>query len=1291
MRTEIEVYLGDEQLEFSEPLDILFNYKITDNTNPTAIRNSFSKGIKIAGTPKNNDIFGHIWDLSRIQGYEGNIKTGFNPLKKTPFTIYVDGNIYESGYAKLDSINRKNNQIYYNLTLFGGIGELFYSLTYKDEDGNEKKTLADLQYEERGDDDSLTEVIDMDFTINKETIWDAWQQIMGESSAVYDDLEVDRPNNYLYQNKWKFINFMPAYEGIPENFSPNKVLMNQRNNIAYIWSDSGFTTVDGFALGESDEDLTYNETKDYRSYLQRPVIKMQEIIKACQNPINNGGWELRLDETFFNDNNPYWNDTWLTLDKLQNVKEGGEITTVTEVEIGSKKGNYYDLSVDVDSLSEFTNINLGIGIEWTNTTTTTANNLYLSYQYDGAGGGGMFEEVCRWYKYNGAILLQIVGYNAVDEVIATSNVNYLYSPNSNLGTDWGSFKGSFMSDKVPVPSVIYHSGRFIKDGNKYIWADDSGKPTAINFRFTEKSNISKLRLKVMNPYTVSYKYYDGIFSPSNKTSYNGYNQPYLFTTPFINSSRQDDVDEAFKRGGLIYGNQKPFMVDANLEVQDYAELFSGTKIRKVDYLTTENTACDYLIAYAKMFGLYFWRDFNATPKDDSYNKGVIYLLTRNSFYDKENIIDIQDIVDRSRDMVITPSTADSKWLMFNTEQIESEAEEEYVSEFGSEYGSQRINTGFNFNGETKDLLDKVIFKGGVEVLETDKYYAYVSWDKAPYTYNGFRYNLYKKNNENKYDVKVIEVPVEMIPTNPINKNGWERTDVFPKLQFHTTENDPIDGKDVLVFFKGSSHKEEVADNRNEYWISDDLPQMAGFNDGSACWLMTWSEEDMMGNKIAYKLNGIPMFGRNLIGYGGVITHTLDMGNPKMTFIRDTYNSPQMSIYAKCWKSFIEDMYDDDNRLLSCYVRFDNKPVSSQLRNLYWFDNSIWRLNTIKDWNITEIEPIKCEFVKIMDLNNYHTTPINYDAYLSLTFPALKEVDYKQDENGAVNIYYEIGDEEQTIYGKLETTDTWSFYDTIPMEYEDGTYDGLTTDEVMTPSNTYGSGDTIKEFKIPANTSRMYRDIKIQVEGTTETYRSKCIIRQAASTAKSIVLTPSSLPPFSAAGGGRTIKVVFNNREGNEIPLISYLNNSSAWITATWGVWTDNEATLTISISSNSGYEREGGIVLTSIDGTVKRTLSITQSSNIVESFNVEPKIINMDAAGGFATITVDGNMDSWEIKGYPEWVQIIDVSSNNFTISVEPNRDDNRDGLIDVAGYFGEDSSTELIQITQSRDFDIIG
>ena len=281
MKQEIQLFIGGEEVEFSKDPQILFNYKITDATNPTAIKNTYSKSIVLEGTQKNNAIFGNIWNLERMQyyGYDGG--AGFNPIKKTPFELYLNGELVESGYVKLDNVSKKNGSTAYSLTLYGGLGSLFFSLSYGDGEGDKKKTLADLRY---GGDANL----DLSFKINKETVFDAWHTIMGDPNAVYDKSEVNRPNNYLYDDKWEVINFMPAYEGIPEDFSPEKVLINTNDNTFFQTDVNGYQPVNGFLLGEASEDLTMNQTRDLRSYLQRPVIRMMSIIDACCDPVNNG-------------------------------------------------------------------------------------------------------------------------------------------------------------------------------------------------------------------------------------------------------------------------------------------------------------------------------------------------------------------------------------------------------------------------------------------------------------------------------------------------------------------------------------------------------------------------------------------------------------------------------------------------------------------------------------------------------------------------------------------------------------------------------------------------------------------------------------------------------------------------------------------------------------------------------------------------------------------------------------------------------------------------------------------
>ena len=167
--------------------------------------------------------------------------------------------LYEQGYVKLDEVRRVGGDYEYDITLYGGLGDFFYNLSLND-DGNEMK-LSDLNFED-----------DIDFTINLDTVKTAW-----------DSLKNNR------QDKWQTINFMPAYNGIPEDFEADKMLIDTKStNLAKTKSEDGKTykTRENWVMAELPDEMTEWETRDLRSYLQRPCIRMKEIIKAClQSPI----------------------------------------------------------------------------------------------------------------------------------------------------------------------------------------------------------------------------------------------------------------------------------------------------------------------------------------------------------------------------------------------------------------------------------------------------------------------------------------------------------------------------------------------------------------------------------------------------------------------------------------------------------------------------------------------------------------------------------------------------------------------------------------------------------------------------------------------------------------------------------------------------------------------------------------------------------------------------------------------------------------------------------------------
>ena len=1208
MKQEIQLFIGGEEVEFSKDPQILFNYKITDNTNPTAIKNTYSKSIVLEGTQKNNIIFGNIWNLERMQyyGYDGG--TGFNHIKKTPFELYLNGELVESGYVKLDNISTKNGNTTYSFTLYGGLGSLFFSLSYGDGEGDKKKTLADLRY---GGDTNL----DLSFKINKETVYDAWHTIMEDPNAVRNESEVNRPNNYLYDEKWRTINFMPAYEGVPEDFSPEKVLINTNDDTFFQTDVDGYKPVNGFLLGEASEGLTMNQTRDLRSYLQRPVIRMKSIIDACCDPVNNGGWELKLDERFFNLDNPYYANTWLTLGTIRENLGGGEKETLTNATLTkeeSKRGvDYYRIDTNTDTLSEYTNIRLNFGLKFAPSASSTKTNLYLNYKYEG-NTNGVFAERTIYYHFESAYLVQLVAYDSAGVAVAESDTQYLYSgSDAGFNPIYGYFKENWEKDGIPTGNVNYRDGHFTKIGNEYFWSETNvnGEATAINFKLPSNVPFNYLKIKVMNPYRTHYKIKGGL--SISETSNGGNNQRKLWSNPYVHYYGNKTLNEAIAAGGAVNGAFSVGISDVNMISQDYESLFSDTQVNVTNILSTKNTPAEYLTGYAKMFGLYFWRDPAEISSDpEKYPKGVIHLMDRSTFYNEENIVDLSEYIDRSEEINIVPQIPTKKWLRFEVEQAESEAAEEYSRTYGEVYGSKRVDTNFNFNIETEDLIDTIPYRAGIDVLEVDKYFNRWKDDKVPsYVFNGFKYELFKLNGA-ELGSKEVEVPVERNIYQPINSNNWENTDSFAKLQLHSAENKPIDGENILVFLTGDSYFNE---KNNKYWLTDDTQEMVTLNEGSPCYILTHTEDTVPtyslngqvgAQKIAYAFTYLPKFQRNIVGYSGIITHSLSMGEPRTTYVRDTFVNKDMSIYGKCWKKFITDLYDVNNRKLTCSVRFPERPNGMMLRRFYWFDNAIWRLNTVTDWNISSYAPTKCEFVKVMDVNNYKNDIIINGPSYSMEIVNVPLVKEEEGSTGAIDRYYTITSGAQDLILRIKTQGShWCLNSEeapeIRYDYEDGTTGSFNMNSIMTPTENCNQGDGERILSIPENTKNVSRTFTLYVQDGADRYH-RCYVTQLGNAEPiSFTVSPTHISATSVSTT-QTVNITSSTAD-------SYVVSGPSWISV--GEKTDTYFTLIIAANSKK-LKRLGTVTITASAAgkdNVEVSISVEQMGTVIEVKPIEPK------------------------------------------------------------------------------------
>lgn len=1035
MRTDLHLFLGDSEVDFSTDPKILFQFKISELQNPTITKNSWTKQLTIASSPANDAIFNHYWNLERT-----NNGVNFNAMTKTPFTLYLNGSLVQKGYAKLDSVKMSNHKWEYQISLFGGLGEFLYNLSYNQGSTEDKKTLASLIYVNS----TITAEPDLSFEISKDTIKEAWDTLDGTGP-----------------DKWKVINFAPAYNGIPSDFDANKILINNRGS-ANIYQKSigvdgttympvygGSLNTSGYSLAEASEELTADEVFEFRSYLQRPVVNLRRVLEACFHPANNGGYQVKLDPHFFNENNPYWTRGWMTLQMLRNLEvSAGESSEITGATIQSVSQNRKNVVFNSGTLSQIDNVRLRINVGMNASEITgSPTTLYTHYHYQSGKWPTLNTDYVRTYDYNGAAVFMLVGRDINGQICAQSDA---YCLSSYAYNQYGQPIGNgFKVNGYPEPkNVRYVEGIWKKINNRWRFCNRAGQQQDIEFTFPASSPIATLEIATQTNggEQVVYK----VLGNMTKNNTPDISFILAYPTEYVNENEFKTLSQVV--AGRFMTHFTYDITDFYAVATDYEALFSNTYIPRDKVLSTSFTPADVLLSYCHLFGLYIYQNpWEIADDPETCYKGVIHIMDRDTFYN-DQYIDIEGRIDRSKNITITPTLAGSKWYMFDVEPIESECGNNYKITYGHNYGEQRINTGYNFDSNTTNLYEKSIFHSGVMVREKDKYFALPYRNAPMYTWNGVKYSLFAEG-DNGWESEEFEIPILTISNKQdINTLGLQGYDMMPKLQCHMDKNASTDGEYVLLFYN------DMQNTPADYWITDDVLEMQTLNDGNACWLQCNSGLDAVGNQIGIKINSVPHFTRDLINFGlqeGYITNSWNFGHPQVIFSPNTFTTDGDSIYDKCWKNYIGDLYNENNKKVNCYVNFEGIPTNEWLRKFYWFDNGLWALWEIKDFNYADPTSVQCEFVKVLDANNYKLDMITDGGIEKIVL----NTDYPYvvgHSGGTISgyVYLQGGGSWTTSSGKITGTDEQGNTYTLNNAIRPNTGHGITTNiNVVLPAST----------------------------------------------------------------------------------------------------------------------------------------------------------------------------------------------------------------------------------------------
>lgn len=894
----IELYIDGQLVEFENPPQIAMTYAHEDLHNPTVVKNSFSKTVTINGTPNNNKIFGCFFDMTRVTAYGDKLSGAyFNPSKRVPFVLLRNGEKVEEGYIKLESVTKNSGKIEYSIVLYGGLGEMLYELSFK-EDGEEKR-LSDLEYD-----------VDINIPVNKDTVYNAWGHITG---------------HYVNDEIYDTINFAPCYNGLPKDFTTNKVAIN-----AYAMPDEfqlkqykdNYSAVDGWVLGELPNDMDEIKMKDYRSYLQRPVIRYKKIFEACCNPVNNGGYTVDLDAEFFNQNNPYWEDAWMTLPLLTEVED---LSEETEVEVVENNGKY-----TVTGLTGEDIIKMEAPFVITSNIVASSNikTLKTSY-YEGkweSTGFLSWGEVAQ-YAVNMAIYTQLVAYDANGNVIGGSPAYSFYSTTTNVSNNF-SYDLTYPAE---IKKIVGEFKRF--EGYDFKWA----------FCPTNVTDLTSYTLTTNN-----LTYQDGMyFELVTKVAY-------------TNTGKYKD------KVGYLWNGNRSYLSDVavsnSLPITKIVK--KGWWIKKESILNSEHTPCKYFLDYLKLFNLHIY-------KDDLEKK--IYIRQRNNYFENTEV-DLGNLIDLGSDITITPLTYVNKWYNFSTEyEGDSVLYKDYLDEYGLPFGQLKVDTNYNFDNSQKELFDSNIFKGAIMSRGKSRYYVDIlhpthgTIPMPPFYLDGCQTYLFNSDGD------TVEGDYITPKTAEISVNWWleKYYDRIPRPSFVNENNEPIDGANVLLFYDGATENRDVEGNYLRCNITDDLPVFEKINEGEPCWIYTFNMWDKAGNTVARNIPYFPNFSRYMT-VNSVVVHSWDFGTPKTLYVPDYKINDTSNIYTQYWQPFITDRYNVDTRVVECRVLLKERVLGDWLQRFYWWNGCWWVLQSINDYDVTSNNTTKCVFVKIHSKNNYLT-------------------------------------------------------------------------------------------------------------------------------------------------------------------------------------------------------------------------------------------------------------------------------------------------------------------------------
>ena len=966
----IQLYFENQKVDLTENLEIPMTYENIDLGQPEATLNNYSKTVTIYGTPSNNKLLGSIYrfDKTILEG-DSLVGVTFDPNKRVEYTLLNNGVLFDRGYFKLDKINVKNGQVSYDLTLYGGIGNFFYSLLYN-EDGSDLN-LGSLYYGIDGltKNEENTKPL---FEYNKDFVYEAWNKRM--EPTLFDRLED-------YDSKKMFCP-IPTYSGYYDDFKSDTVLYDIKwlNNPAWkneiVEDDKKYTTKKRWIKIQTPRELTEWEIGDLRSHYQRLGVRLKNIYEAIKQPENNGGFTvddskvqeiekqyiengyLMLNRFDYEDINSTYIDTTinLQLNKTPKTKLNYDFATSQQFDVSDYLNPNAvvnilpELYIDGTDIPDYIILNRG----W-------VNGYWLKTEK-----GWVAQASSKFYLYLNYQYFFVVSYDSKGEMVTASDV-YIYSGNS-AGTDMQldfPVQSAYNNLKKDIEASILNNVQVLDKAKvKFNYTyENTGYDLETQSTATQKRYLGKKTISIQVPlnktstqiriYTgVAYGYYYRYFKDANSIKQitgnvcNAYNEK--FNKNWQCTSVANISDSVNARTAIYDGD---FSDEGDRHVLNKAAIFADSP-----------SPYDFLLSLGKMFNWKF--------EQDILNSKIMIYSSKNYYTGITRLI--EEDIDRSVYNII-PTTAEYKCYDFGHEVPDSYAKNLWNLKYNEDYGLQHLKTNYDFSKEHHNLHEDSEFKTAIPWKLTSVYFnnEQQGWPKATLgsTFTGTLWNEDDDSKDTKY---TGFIGLSKIPEG-LQKISQNKQDVFAKLCCFDKESSSIDLQNAIVYF--DQFRTSSQESYKYYQLSDNIPICKELCDQNCYYLnYGWSSfasvNSIQERSTSETLTRLPVFSNKFFykneNYFGVYkTPTTDINLTEDK--KNIYASH--NIFELCFKYQFEDLYNKNNKVLNIKYRLREHPKTA-MRKFYYFDNSTWILNKIDNYTPGFNNFTNCQFIKIQDKNNY---------------------------------------------------------------------------------------------------------------------------------------------------------------------------------------------------------------------------------------------------------------------------------------------------------------------------------